>query len=284
MSEAKNTAILEITCQDGFQFVKDGVTINQSNALNGVCFELFIPTVAIAIAQDNALNALIGQAEADKKAFPLTWFRGWQYLSGDRYFDFKDQEYFYDVKVLRRHPHADIIMQYLDDKIYYPEFYQELWQAKIIERWTNLNLGYIFIFDSGREYRQHPHRESIIQFHACSDADKKRWQFRSNSGWKDCIKPCPEWNEFYEYRLRPRTCSVTLQNGTVLEYPEPVCEQLSTLQPYFYVTHDGRIDSNEWQYSHADLSRLESGVIHLTQQAVEQHLSVMQAINSQVEL
>ena len=162
---------------------------------------------------------------------------------------------------VNNHPHAEIKAQYAYDveacaSIPTLEAH-ELWQVECSDgTWEEVskdfNLWGIYL-----KFRRHPHADSIIEWHKGSDENKARWQYRGQAcDWNDCDK-CnrenpPSWDTSLEYRLRPRTCKVTLQNGTVLEYPEPVRKPLN------------------------------HGVIHLTQQAAEQHLSVLQAINAQV--
>jgi len=183
--------------------------------------------------------------------------------------------------------HADMIMQWKQDKIDYPEFWNELWQWKPSEKkdfvnqyWQILphNVDAFFQFNC---YRQHPHRENIIAYHACSPEDKKRWQSRlfGQDEWI-FIDTEPRWLEDYEYRIRPKLCKVTLQNGTVMEYPEPVRESLKNGQEYWVISD---LTILKILFSERlSRKRLSLNFIHLTQQDAEQHLSVLQAINSQV--
>jgi len=286
MNEPKNTAILEITYQDGYEFVKKGVTIHQSNALGGVAIELFIPTVVVS--QDNALDALIAQAQADKKAFPNTWYHGWQWRFGESWLS-GDSPY-YNVEnnrhQNRRHPHADIIMLCEQDKIDYPDFWHKLtqWSNFNEDKWHGVPFDADTLYEFNK-YRQHPHRKNIIAWHACSDADKKRWDFKdAGMKWKPVKTQCPLWLEEADYRLRPRTCSVTIQ-GVEYEYPEPVHEALIDGRDYWAVgrqVYQFRYDAADRENIINDLHR--EGVLHLTKEAAEQHLAVLQAINSQVAL
>jgi len=247
--------------------------------------------IAQVVKKSALIDNLIAQAEADKAVFPNTWFYGWQikskdWISADIEFDF------YNIFQYRRHIHADIIMQWKQDKIDYPEFWNQLWQWKPSEKkdfvnqyWQILphNVDTFFQFNC---YRQHPHRENIIAYHACSPEDKKRWQYKSAGGeWYLCKgtgTECPLWTENTEYRLLPKTCKVTLQNGTVMEYPEPVREALNFDDNYWAV-YANDVKNHNWINDNVNcLLALKIGLIHLTQQAAEQHLAVLQAINSQV--
>lgn len=179
--------------------------------------------------------------------------------------------------------HADHIMQWKQDKIDYPEFWWELWQWDFVNQcWKILphNVDTFFQFNC---YQQHPHRENIIAYHACSPEAKKRWQSRlcGQDEWI-FIDTEPRWLEDYEYRIRPKLCKVTLQNGDVLEYPEPVREPLYFGDNYWAV-YANDVKNHNWINTNCLLA-LKAGLMHLTKEAAEQHLAVLQAINSQVEL
>ena len=137
-------------------------------------------------------------------------------------------------------------------------------------------------------YRPHPHRENIILFYACSDDDKKRWQWCVNSAyaWVDCSASkrgdiYPIWDEGLFYRLRPRICSVTV-NGTDYEFPESCREPLKYGQEYWRGSYDGKVYCEEWKSKAIQIKWLAFGVIHLTKEAAEQHLVALQAVNMQV--
>ena len=245
----KTKAILTISAPSGSEFAEKGSVISQHNAVNGVCIELFIPT--IEAAQDDSISALIAQAE---------------------------------------------VSECEQDKIDYPDFWWELWQ------YNNLDIGKWYLISKNHvlmdkfSYRQHPHRKSIIEFYACSDADKLRWQciWGKKVEWVN-VSECkyerddtPMWREDAEYRIRPKTCKVTLQNGTVMEYPEPVRKELAHGQTYFLIEpsadYKWQINSYAWDRDKTLNPPRYCNFIHLTQQAAEQHLAVLQAINSQVAL
>jgi len=138
---------------------------------------------------------------------------------------------------IKQNPHAELIAQCEQDKIDYPEFWFELWQWRNkcdnICEWKNIPYDADCLYEFN-EYRRNPHAENIIAWRACSEEDKKRWEFSHDGikGWL-ILGYNPEWHECYEYRLRPRTCKVTMQDGTVLEYPEPVRNSLNYGQEYF---------------------------------------------------
>jgi len=241
------------------------------------------------------LQDLIAQTEADKKDFPLTWYHGWEAMFSECMgLDGVNREKWGrcvmppqgdNPRYYRRHPHANIIMQCEQDKLDHPDFWWELWQTKKLNReeWYSPTKDVPFDLPE-RTVRQHPHRKNIIKFHACSDADKLRWESREvGSGCKWKPDDCIYWYDDYEYRLRPRTCKVTLQNGTVMEYPTPVRAPLNCKE-YWYIglNHFGFCVNNAAVISSdIESNRRMSGVIHLTRQAAEQHVAVLQAINAQ---
>jgi len=191
---------------------------------------------------------------------------------------------------LKASPHAALIAQCEDDKRIYPDFYLELWQKRITKlgNWVrpSLNLN----FDSTKcEYRQHPHRASIIEFHQCSDEDKKRWESKCNKSMCGCHKQWvsntkPKWNDDVEYRLRPRTCQVTI-NGKVLEYPEPVRDELKIGQEYWVSNViNGQVHKYFWRNDSIDNKLLKAELIRLTEQDAQTYLEVLQAVNAQVAI
>ena len=192
-----------------------------------------------------------------------------------------------------KHPHAELIAQCEQDKIDYPDFWWKLWQLKrhSEKEWRNRDSDIFFDSFETHDYRQHPHRKSIIAWHACSDDDKKRWECRiigtteliKNDNYTcDYIKKSePAWNEDIEYILRPRTCKVTLQDGTVMEYPEP-CRYFLKLDDVCWCVF---IHSIVRQYKNEICYKsLKAGVIHLTEQAAQQHFKVLQAVNAQIAI
>jgi len=287
----KTKAVLHITAPDGQEFVEKGAIINQTTGLNGFCVEIYIPTKAIQNHVDtDSIQGLIAQAEIDKKAYPAVWFKGWQWSFGDSWIS-GDSPY-YSVEnnrhQNRRHPHADIIMQYEQDKIDYPDFWRKLTQCStsIMEWHDQTNYEFNFDFDRRFKYRQHPHRESIIQFYQCSEADKKRWQILDPVwGWITPLTQIgfPNWHEDCQYRLRPKVCFITLQDGTRIEWDEPVRDALEVGQEYWTHNNAGNgVHKFQWFGNHIDKSWLKYGLLHLTEEAAKQHLSALQAMNAQV--
>jgi len=192
---------------------------------------------------------------------------------------------------LKANPHAALIAQCDKDKVDYPDFWWELWQKEDNYgdelRWVSFSGNEIF--HEQLCYRQHPHRVSIIEFHQCSDEDKKRWQSKCNEPMCGCNKewiscPNPKWNNGVEYRMKPKVCQITI-GGKVLEYPEPVCELLEDGQEYWVSdVINGQVHKHFWRNDSIDNKLLKAGLIQLTKQSANQHLEVLQAVNAQTAI
>jgi len=239
----------------------------------------------------DSLQDQIAQAEADKKAYPLTWFKAWEHRpkKGNTLWSNTHPHALLDKEYLqyRRLPHADTIIRYEQDKIDYPEFYKQLYQVKSLSgNWVDKEHdGFSVEF----EYRQHPHRENIIKFHACSEADKKRWECCNvDENGMEITKwysvDNPSWDDDCKYRMRPRVCFITLQDGTKMEYPDPVREALVCGQEYWVALKRGIKQSKTWNDNGLDDEWLKDGVVHLTEEAAKQHLSALQAMNAQIAI
>ena len=183
-------------------------------------------------------------------------------------------------------PHAALIAQCEQDKKQFPEFWNDLYQLKNSDgKWCGFGKNWVQAnFKSEFEYRQHPHCANIIAWHACSEEDKKRWQAKktgvSLSIWFDVEHSgvmC--WLDDYEYRLRPKVCSLTLQNGTAMEWQDPVRYPLEIGQAFFTVSN--KVSSHIWANETWQNEWLDKGWIQLTKQAADQHFAVLQAINNQ---
>jgi len=188
----------------------------------------------------NYNDMVLQQAKADKAAYPEVWWKAWMYRTKNTNAQWITPIHGSNFGVsndgceYRRHPLADIIMQVESDKINHAGYWWQLWEIKSLISKEYCKFSMPFNVESDFEYRQHPHRKNIIAYHACSDADKKRWQYRlkgkssaESNGWQDCEndRMYPNWSESMEYRLRPKICTVTM-GDKVYEYPEPVREPL----------------------------------------------------------
>ena len=235
-------------------------------------------------AEQKPIADLIAQAEADKAKYPLVWWKAWEYFQDGDWCKFMAHNMVTnDGFRYRRHPNADTILQVELDKIDHAGYWWEMWQIKSIISKEYCKLPRSFCVESDFEYRPHPHRDNIIKYHACSDEDKNRWQWKEKAslGWIDRDGK-PEWLECHEYRLRPRTFSVTV-NGTDYEFPEPCREPLKDGQIFFVISIGG-VSEHTWKNETWQNEWLKKRWIHLTKEAAEQHLLALQAVNMQVAL
>lgn len=99
----------------------------------------------------------------------------------------------------------------------------QLWQVQLNKYGDWLDAG-SNMFCEGDNYRLHPHADSIIEYHKCSERDKKRWQRRNYGGlWHDC-DTAPDWTDD-EYRLKPKTITI---DGKEYAAPLRVAPEIGT--------------------------------------------------------
>lgn len=87
-----------------------------------------------------------------------------------------------------------------------------------------------------------------------------------------------------EFRIKPtpqRRMSVTLANGEVVSWPEPVREALEDSMTYFYVSIENDTMRSRWDYDSSDKQRLTFGNVHLTCEAAQEHADALRKINCQ---
>lgn len=79
--------------------------------------------------------------------------------------------------------------------------------------------------------------------------------------------PHPEW------RIKPRMVKVGRH-----EWPMPLSDEPAEWTVY-WVAYSGSVSMCKWTNHDTDLSRLRGGVIHLTEEAAQQHADALVAIN-----
>lgn len=87
-----------------------------------------------------------------------------------------------------------------------------------------------------------------------------------------------------KFRIKPtpqRRLSVTLANGEVVSWPEPVRVELPRGTRFWYVCWWGTIDSSTWDGDKPDKLYLAFGNIHLTRGAAQEHADALRKINTQ---
>lgn len=86
-----------------------------------------------------------------------------------------------------------------------------------------------------------------------------------------------------KFRIKPtpaRRLSVTLANGEVVSWPEPVRGALE-YDTMYYIVKGGEVVQCEWDNHRLDKARLAAGVIHLTREAAQEHADALRKINTQ---
>lgn len=84
----------------------------------------------------------------------------------------------------------------------------------------------------------------------------------------------------FRIKSKPRL-SVTIAEGEVVNWPEPVREALKEGQEYWFIDHDGVIEKCEWDGGSFDKLNLAFGNIHLTEEAAQEHADALRKINTQ---
>ncbi|WP_387693034.1 hypothetical protein [Photorhabdus sp. RM71S] len=128
--------------------------------------------------------------------------------------------------------------------------------------------------------KRHVHAELMLQY--AQDALKtdkpwKLWEIGDGAdGWDD-LDDHPWWIKDSEYRRKPEIIKV----GKV-SFPKPICEipSVNTLC-YFVAIHSNmNILNNNWHNDSVVLNTyLKRGLIHLTEDAAQQHLDALIKIN-----
>ena len=95
-----------------------------------------------------------------------------------------------------------------------------------------------------------------------------------------------EWMRTTNCRFRikpkpPRRLSVTLANGEVVSWPEPVREALKDGEEYYLVFYSGEVEDLDWHSDRTDKGILAFGNVHLTREAAQEHADALRRINTQ---
>ena len=133
---------------------------------------------------------------------------------------------------------------------------------------------------------KHKHAELMMQY--AQDAMEssepwRNWESYStyDSKWNDCSNH-PKWYEETKYRRKPKMISVTLMDGEVVSWPEPLKRSgLELNKSYFFI--DTELDIHETRWVSFDNMRLVScGLVHDTKEAACKHAEALFKINNQV--
>jgi hypothetical protein len=172
----------------------------------------------------------------------------------------------YDIKPIA-HPqvdkHAELKAQYQRDVETCKDIdgleVWRLWQVRNFnENKTWITVHKIFEWTAD-EYRRHPHADSMIQYHQCSERDKQRWQYAYRDTWLDCNGE-PDWYEHtLAFRLKPETITI---NGK--EYNAPLRDSKGIDGEYVYLdlnSSDFFASISDWDNDFCDNKRLNAGLI-----------------------
>ena len=136
---------------------------------------------------------------------------------------------------------------------------------------------------------KHKHAELMMQY--AQDAMEtphpwERWQYQTESMqegdvWNNCFLN-PSFGESYKYRRKPKVVSVTLANGEVVSWPEPLkLSDLELNKSYFFIDTELDIHETRW-VSFDNMELVSCGMVHDTKEAAEQHAAALRKINNQV--
>ena len=116
----------------------------------------------------------------------------------------------------------------------------------------------------------------------------ERWEFNSigriNSigrKWSQ-LTSSPTWVTSIQYRRKPKTLSVTLADGEVVSWPEPL-NKLPEHDTQLWYLNGGSTYSccNSHDNNYLLTDALKSGTLHLTEENAIQHIDALYKINNQ---
>ena len=114
----------------------------------------------------------------------------------------------------------------------------------------------------------------------------ERWEWRYVIGdtWHDCSDH-PAWSSDKIYRRKPKMVSVTLANGEVVSWQEPVRDAglMQHGMNYYFPELDVRGNTRcfPWYNDTTDRSYLSRGLVHLSEMAAKEHAEALIKINTQ---
>ena len=178
-------------------------------------------------------------------------------------------------------PHTELKSQYLKDVetckgIDGLEAWQ-LWQFRHSTNSTWVTHEYLNVTNDDCEYRRHPHADSIIQYHQCSERDKQRWQYRNNGGtWilLSAIGEEPLWKELTEYRLKPDTIIIKDK-----EYTAPLREPPTMMAEYRVIDiKTNSVSQKYWDNEDCEKQWLKNNSCFATEEDAHAVLNAIQEI------
>lgn len=124
----------------------------------------------------------------------------------------------------------------------------------------------------------HKHADSMRQYAedaATTETPWELWECRSAGGpWVTYEAPGPSWHSDYEYRRKPHTLTVE-----VPWFPEPERKTPGGGAVYYIPNANGSVSFLPWVADAVDVMALNTGLVHLTREAAEQHAAAILALN-----
>lgn len=110
--------------------------------------------------------------------------------------------------------------------------------------------------------------------------ERWEWYVPAIKSW-ETMPSSPDWNTRTEYRHKPKMLSVTLASGELVSWPAPHRTELEYGDAYFYVDVDCSAKVEKWNCFKWDKRKLADGLVHLTEEAAQQHAAALRKINTQ---
>lgn len=133
---------------------------------------------------------------------------------------------------------------------------------------------------------KHKHAELMMQY--AQDAMEtsepwERWEFyNDNSRIWIALTINALWYEDTQYRRKPKMISVTLMDGDVVSWPEPLkLSDLELNKSYFFIDTELDIHETRW-VSFDNIGLVSCGMVHDTKEAAYKHAEALFKINNQV--
>ncbi len=133
---------------------------------------------------------------------------------------------------------------------------------------------------------KHVHADLMLQYaHDAQETDEpwERWEYfhRGTGEWKSLKKL--NWNPNVMYRRKSKMLSVTLSNGEIVSWPEPIKHIAEINYKYFVVNHKGFVSVNVLTNNNVNITNeyITLGLVHSNCDAAESHARALYKINNQ---
>ena len=110
------------------------------------------------------------------------------------------------------------------------------------------------------------------------------WEMRlpANKTWSNCTDGDMYFSSMFEYRRKPKMVSVTLMDGEVLSWPEPLkLSDLELNKYYFFIDTELDIHETRW-VSFDNMGLVSCGMVHDTKEAACKHAEALFKSNNHV--